>query len=124
MSPADDVFEAPPGGFRFGPVHPGRTLADELKARPDRSCLGVEIARPREPHHRDHSGQARHFSRNRAAPGPVLRDGRPSGWLFKANTIWKRPSAPWERRSRRRWSKRLERLSRLARKAQATSMTT
>ena len=31
MSPADDVFEAPPGGFRFGPVHPGRTLADELK---------------------------------------------------------------------------------------------
>jgi antitoxin HigA-1 len=41
MSPADDVFEAPPGGFRFGPVHP------ELKARPDRSRLGVEIARPR-----------------------------------------------------------------------------
>jgi antitoxin HigA-1 len=33
MSPADDVFEAPPGGFRVGPVHPGRTLADELKAR-------------------------------------------------------------------------------------------
>ena|SRR5215204_4318931 len=32
MSPADDVFEAPPGGFRFGPVHPGRALADE-KAR-------------------------------------------------------------------------------------------
>ena len=77
MSPADDVFEAPPGGFRFGPVHPGRTLADELKARPDRSCLGVEIARPREPHHRDHSGQARHFSRNRAAPGPVLQDRAP-----------------------------------------------
>jgi len=33
MSPADDVFEAPSGGFRLGPVHPGRTLADELKAR-------------------------------------------------------------------------------------------
>jgi addiction module HigA family antidote len=33
MSPADDIFEAPTGGFRFGPVHPGRTLADELKAR-------------------------------------------------------------------------------------------
>ena len=33
MSPAGDVFEAPPGGFRFGPVHPGSTLADELKAR-------------------------------------------------------------------------------------------
>lgn len=33
MCPSNDVFEAPPGGFRFGPVHPGRTLADELKAR-------------------------------------------------------------------------------------------
>jgi addiction module HigA family antidote len=28
-----DIFEAPAGGFRFGPVHPGRTLAAELKAR-------------------------------------------------------------------------------------------
>jgi antitoxin HigA-1 len=29
----EDVFEAPVGGFRFGPIHPGRTLAAELEAR-------------------------------------------------------------------------------------------
>ncbi|WP_024878538.1 HigA family addiction module antitoxin [Methylosinus sp. LW3] len=29
----EDVFEAPAGGFRFGPIHPGRTLAAELEAR-------------------------------------------------------------------------------------------
>ena len=28
-----DVFDAPSGGFRFGAVHPGRTLAAELEAR-------------------------------------------------------------------------------------------
>ena len=33
MAKNDDVFEAPLGGFRFGPVHPGRTLAAELQAR-------------------------------------------------------------------------------------------
>jgi addiction module HigA family antidote len=33
MAENDDVFEAPVGGFRFGPVHPGRTLAAELQAR-------------------------------------------------------------------------------------------
>ncbi len=33
MAKADDVFEAPVGGFRLGPVHPGRTLAEELKER-------------------------------------------------------------------------------------------
>jgi addiction module HigA family antidote len=27
------VLRAPPGGFLFGPIHPGRTLAAELKAR-------------------------------------------------------------------------------------------
>lgn len=27
------MFETPVGGFRFGPVHPGRTLATELQAR-------------------------------------------------------------------------------------------
>lgn len=30
---SDDVFEAPVKGFRFGPIHPGRTLAAELEAR-------------------------------------------------------------------------------------------
>jgi addiction module HigA family antidote len=29
----EDVFEAPAGGYRFGPIHPGRTLAAELEAR-------------------------------------------------------------------------------------------
>lgn len=27
------AFAAPPGGFRFPPVHPGLTLADEIEAR-------------------------------------------------------------------------------------------
>lgn len=30
---SEEVFEAPAGGFRFGPIHPGRTLAAELEAR-------------------------------------------------------------------------------------------
>lgn len=30
---SEEVFEAPAGGFRFGPRHPGRTLAAELEAR-------------------------------------------------------------------------------------------
>lgn len=30
---SEEVFEAPVGGFRFGPIHPGRTLAAELAAR-------------------------------------------------------------------------------------------
>jgi addiction module HigA family antidote len=29
----EDVFESPVDGFRFGPIHPGRTLAAELEAR-------------------------------------------------------------------------------------------
>jgi addiction module HigA family antidote len=29
----DDIFEAPAKGFRFGPIHPGRTLAAEVEAR-------------------------------------------------------------------------------------------
>lgn len=29
----EEVFEAPASGFRFGPIHPGRTLAAELEAR-------------------------------------------------------------------------------------------
>jgi addiction module HigA family antidote len=29
----EDIFEAPAVGFRFGPIHPGRTLAAELEAR-------------------------------------------------------------------------------------------
>jgi addiction module HigA family antidote len=33
MTRDDDIFEAPPGGFRFGPIHPGRTLGAELAAR-------------------------------------------------------------------------------------------
>jgi antitoxin HigA-1 len=33
MSKSNDIFEAPPGGFRFGPGHPGATLAEELRAR-------------------------------------------------------------------------------------------
>lgn len=33
MSPADDVFASPPGGFMLAPVHPGRTLQSELAAR-------------------------------------------------------------------------------------------
>jgi antitoxin HigA-1 len=30
---SNDIFEAPVGGFRLAPVHPGRTLAAELAAR-------------------------------------------------------------------------------------------
>lgn len=33
MTRKDEIFEAPVGGFRFGPIHPGRTLAAELEAR-------------------------------------------------------------------------------------------
>lgn len=33
MAEDNEVFEAPVGSFRFGPVHPGRTLAAELQAR-------------------------------------------------------------------------------------------
>lgn len=33
MAEDDEVFEAPAGGFRFGPVHPGQTLAAELRGR-------------------------------------------------------------------------------------------
>lgn len=33
MTQKDEIFEAPVGGFRFGPIHPGRTLAAELEAR-------------------------------------------------------------------------------------------
>ncbi len=33
MAEDNEVFEAPVGGFRIGPVHPGRTLAAELQAR-------------------------------------------------------------------------------------------
>jgi antitoxin HigA-1 len=29
----DEIFHAPPGGFKFRPVHPGETLAEELEAR-------------------------------------------------------------------------------------------
>lgn len=33
MRGTEDIFEAPPGGFPLGPVHPGKTLAAELAAR-------------------------------------------------------------------------------------------
>lgn len=33
MTRKDEIFEVPVGGFRFGPIHPGRTLAAELEAR-------------------------------------------------------------------------------------------
>jgi addiction module HigA family antidote len=33
MSETKSVFEAPAGGFPLAPVHPGRTLAQELEAR-------------------------------------------------------------------------------------------
>jgi addiction module HigA family antidote len=33
MPKANDIFEAPAGGFLLPPVHPGKTLAGELAAR-------------------------------------------------------------------------------------------
>jgi antitoxin HigA-1 len=29
----DEIFHAPPGGFKLRPVHPGETLGEELEAR-------------------------------------------------------------------------------------------
>ena len=33
MPSAKKVSHAPPGGFKLPPVHPGRTIGEELKAR-------------------------------------------------------------------------------------------
>ena len=33
MSDDDQIFYAPPGGFKFPPVHPGEMIGEELAAR-------------------------------------------------------------------------------------------
>src|SRR5829696_2479556 len=121
MSPADDVFEAPPGGFRFGPVHPGRALADELKARDlTAHALALKLRVPANRITEIVQGRRGISAETALRLGRYFGTGAPF-WLALRSQydLETAERARWEPRSRRRWSKRLERLSRLARKAQA-----
>src|SRR5829696_8129647 len=84
MSPADDVFEAPPGGFRFGPVHPGRALADELKARDlSAHALALKLRVPANRITEIIQGKRGISAETALRLGRYFGTGAPSGWLFK-----------------------------------------
>ena len=106
MCPSSDVFEAPPGGFRFGPVHPGRTLADELKARDlTAHALALKLRVPANRITELIQGKRGISAETALRRAAISGRERPFGSLSKANTIWKRRSANWAQRSRRRSKK-------------------
>ena len=103
MDDDDDMLESTTG-FRLRPVHPGLTLAAEMKARDlTANALALRFAGACQSSERHRPRQARYLTGNgRYASAAISATVRPCGWRFRPNTTSPSRNATSARPSSRR----------------------